>query len=163
MDSDRMNRWLTLAANIGVLVGIVFLAVEIRQNTIAVQSEALQQHFEQHTGLVMARVNSAELRVAFMKVADGYEMLSVEEQAIMAPYINSVIRNHFVAYELRESGLLPDSQWRTFRASLIGTMRRQASRDIWRSFLGRYPDVYSDDFQKVVDKAIEDAESQLAR
>jgi hypothetical protein len=32
MDSDRINRWLTLGANIGVLIGIVFLAVEIRQN-----------------------------------------------------------------------------------------------------------------------------------
>ncbi len=31
MDSDRLNRWLTLGANLGVLVGIIFLAVEIRQ------------------------------------------------------------------------------------------------------------------------------------
>jgi hypothetical protein len=151
VDSDRLNRWLALAANIGVLVGIVFLAVEIRQNTIAVQTAALQQHFEQHTGLVMARVNNAELRAAFLKTTDGTEMLSAEEEAILAPYIISVIRNHFVAYELRESGLLPDSQWRTFRAALIGTMRRQFSRDIWRSFLGRNPDVYSNEFQEVVD------------
>ncbi len=33
MDSDRINRWLTLGANLGVLVGIIFLAVEIRQNS----------------------------------------------------------------------------------------------------------------------------------
>ena len=105
MDSDRLNRWLALAANIGVLVGIVFLAVEIRQNTIAVQTAALQQHFEQHTGLVMARVNNAELRAVFLKATDGTEMLSAEEEAILGPYIISVIRNHFVAYELRESGL----------------------------------------------------------
>ena len=30
---DRLNQWLTLLANIGVIVGIVFLAFEIQQNT----------------------------------------------------------------------------------------------------------------------------------
>ena len=30
---EKLNQWLTLLANVGVLVGIVFLAIEIRQNT----------------------------------------------------------------------------------------------------------------------------------
>lgn len=37
MDSDRLNRWLYLGANVGVLVGLIFLALEIRQaNRIAI-------------------------------------------------------------------------------------------------------------------------------
>lgn len=32
MDFDRLNRWLLLIANLGVLVGVLLLAVEIRQN-----------------------------------------------------------------------------------------------------------------------------------
>ena len=36
MDFDRLNKWMTLAANVGVLAGIVFLAFEIRQNERAV-------------------------------------------------------------------------------------------------------------------------------
>ena len=32
MESDRVNRWLTLGANIGVLVGIVLLIFELNQN-----------------------------------------------------------------------------------------------------------------------------------
>ena len=32
MDSDRLNNWLTQLANIGVLVGLAVLIVEIRQN-----------------------------------------------------------------------------------------------------------------------------------
>ena len=30
---ERLNQWLTLIANLGILVGIVFLAIEIQQNT----------------------------------------------------------------------------------------------------------------------------------
>lgn len=33
MHADKVNQWLTLIANISVVAGIVFLAVEIRQNT----------------------------------------------------------------------------------------------------------------------------------
>ena len=30
MDFDKSNRWVTLVANIGVVAGIVFLAIEMR-------------------------------------------------------------------------------------------------------------------------------------
>ena len=33
MNFDKINQWLTLLANIGVVVGIIFLALEIRTNT----------------------------------------------------------------------------------------------------------------------------------
>lgn len=32
MDTDRLNRWLALGANIGVLIGIILLVVELDQN-----------------------------------------------------------------------------------------------------------------------------------
>ena len=32
MNMDNVNKWLMLAANLGVITGIVFLAIEVRQN-----------------------------------------------------------------------------------------------------------------------------------
>ena len=32
MDMDKLNRWMTLLANVGVIAGIIVLAVEIQQN-----------------------------------------------------------------------------------------------------------------------------------
>jgi len=32
MDSDKTNRWLTLGANIGVLIGIMLLVFELTEN-----------------------------------------------------------------------------------------------------------------------------------
>jgi hypothetical protein len=37
VDFDRLNKWLTLAANIGVVGGIVFLAIEVRQNQASLE------------------------------------------------------------------------------------------------------------------------------
>ena len=39
MDSDRLARWLTLVANIGVLVGIILLIVELDQNRDMMRSQ----------------------------------------------------------------------------------------------------------------------------
>ena len=40
MESDRLNRWLTLAANVGVLAGLIFLVVEIRHTNDLARADA---------------------------------------------------------------------------------------------------------------------------
>ena len=39
MNKDSLSAWLTLTANVGVLIGIVFLAIEIQQNTQALNRD----------------------------------------------------------------------------------------------------------------------------
>jgi len=38
-NKEELDRWLSLLANVGVIAGIVFLAIEIRQNTEMVESQ----------------------------------------------------------------------------------------------------------------------------
>ena len=40
MNTDNLNRWLTLCANIGVVIGIIFLALELQQNNELLESQA---------------------------------------------------------------------------------------------------------------------------
>lgn len=42
MKSDRLNRWLTLGANLGVLVGIILLIIELDQNQDMLQAQMVQ-------------------------------------------------------------------------------------------------------------------------
>jgi len=43
MEIDRLNRWLTFLANIGVIAGLVFLVLEIQQsNRIAVAATEIE-------------------------------------------------------------------------------------------------------------------------
>jgi hypothetical protein len=39
MNMDNLNKWLALAANVGVIAGIIFLAIEIQQNTEMMRSQ----------------------------------------------------------------------------------------------------------------------------
>jgi len=42
MDTERLNQWMTLIANIGVIIGVVILAIEIRLTRDAVISATYQ-------------------------------------------------------------------------------------------------------------------------
>jgi hypothetical protein len=43
LELDKLNKWLTLVANIAILGGLVFLVLELRQNTNAIRSAAVQE------------------------------------------------------------------------------------------------------------------------
>jgi hypothetical protein len=42
MDGDRINRWLTLGANIGVLIGIILILAELNQNAVLMRAQMTQ-------------------------------------------------------------------------------------------------------------------------
>ena len=54
IDFDRINKWLALVANLGILVGLIFIGLEIQQNTIATKISSLDStlsqynHFREH-------------------------------------------------------------------------------------------------------------------
>jgi len=41
LDNGKLNKWLTLLANISVVAGIIFLGIEVRQNTQTMEQNAL--------------------------------------------------------------------------------------------------------------------------
>jgi hypothetical protein len=52
---DRLNSWLSLIANIGVIAGFIFLAYEIQQNTAQLRADASYSINE-----ALSSMNSAE-------------------------------------------------------------------------------------------------------
>ena len=65
---DRLNQWLALAASLGVLVGIVFLIVEIQQNTTLMKATAFQDRSNNLIELSSMAVESPELLSALTKL-----------------------------------------------------------------------------------------------
>ena len=70
---ERLNQWMTLVANIGVVAGLVFLAFEIRVNTNAVRSEATTSYLS-HSMELSAQLGSDSEGIAMMEGvnADGW-------------------------------------------------------------------------------------------
>ena len=67
MNLDKFNKWFTLSANLGVLAGIVFLALEINQNTTSMRAETYQSRTNSGITLMMGATDQDTLASALSK------------------------------------------------------------------------------------------------
>jgi len=80
MNMDRVNRWLTFVANIGVIAGVFFLVAEIRQsNRIAIATAEIdiRNSFASSNESMYSDPNFADLMV---KIRDANAVLTPAEE-----------------------------------------------------------------------------------
>lgn len=108
LDFDKLNKWLTLVANIAILGGLVFLALEIQQNTNAVRSAAIQEatNVAREHPLLFAQ-NADVNRIAMAE----YESLSEEEQQRRFWLDVSFWHAMQGLYRQNEMGTFPQQEW----------------------------------------------------
>ena len=91
MDTDKLNKWFSLIANIGVLAGIVFLAVELQQNNEILEAQARRDQLEfRSKGGAMLIANPGLAGIAY-KARNGEE-LSPSEQFKFAQWTYQIFR-----------------------------------------------------------------------
>ena len=78
MNLDNLNKWLTLIANIGVMAGIIFLAVELNQNAVGQRVSAKQEMTRQFSDYVDMLILNPELQAINVKGFTGDEMNPAE-------------------------------------------------------------------------------------
>ena len=82
MNADSVNKWLTLSANIGVVIGLILLLVEIDQNSDLVRAQIHQARADAQVSRMDGRSDSEHLVPALQKVraAGGFHDLSSMDQ-----------------------------------------------------------------------------------
>ena len=119
MDSDRINRWLTLGANIGVLVGIILLIIELDQNREAVQAQTrshLSQGIVDHLSLIASNDQLANLR----RRIDAGEEATLDERYQYELITRAIVRYwENVHYQYRQ-GLYDDAEFTAHREAIRG-------------------------------------------
>jgi hypothetical protein len=113
MDPDRLNRWLSLVANLGVIVGIVFLIVELDQTNRIARYTAEIGYRSQAIEINSSRIEYSEI---YAKLQAGDMELTPSEHVralMMARQLFNFWINAESAYDL---GLITNS---TFENTLI--------------------------------------------
>ena len=110
MDTDRLNRWLTLIANLGVVAGLIFLAVELNQNTKATIAAASEVITSQSLDYFALGMDNQVIARASHKYNVGEELSAFEkEQLSWHQYYNfRGFENVFLQYR---RGYLQESEW----------------------------------------------------
>jgi hypothetical protein len=61
MDTEKLNRWLTLAANFGVLIGLILLVYEVRQNSDLMRAQISMERANTNMQILADFANGGEL------------------------------------------------------------------------------------------------------
>jgi len=73
MDTEKLNRWLALAANIGMLIGLVLLVYEVRQNSDLMRAQISMERTNTTMQLLTDVANGGELLPIDVKLQEQVE------------------------------------------------------------------------------------------
>ena len=91
MDADRLNKWVTLGANIGVLVGIILLIFEIDQNRQAIRAQTRNDIAQGAIGVISLSIENPYLADILVRSNRGEE-LSESERYILHSRSEAIFR-----------------------------------------------------------------------
>ena len=74
MTPDKVNRWLTLGANIGVLIGIVLLVIELDQNREMIRAQTRNDISQQLASRLLTLASNSQLNNVTRRAAAGEEL-----------------------------------------------------------------------------------------
>jgi hypothetical protein len=92
MEPDKVNRWLTLGANIGVLIGIILLVVELNQNRDMIRAQTRNDISQQLSTRLQSLATNDQLASAVRRGRDGDE-LTVDEEFQVYLYLVANLRD----------------------------------------------------------------------
>ena len=127
---------------LGVIASMIFVGVEIRQNTNAVHGATLHAVSQQSLDLVMAGLDNPELRLAFTAARKG--KLSPEQQNLMVWFVSAKLRADENRFRQAELGILDTKNF--LQLSNHAAYRTPYFAEYW----ARSSNIYAADFRDFV-------------
>jgi hypothetical protein len=130
MDKDRLNRWLTLGANLGVLVGIIFLAIELRQNNTQLELQSYQSWVASNVDINATLADPALSEIIALGHEDSRK-LSKETFVAYATLNMSVMQAAQSTDYLFRAGALDRELWEAEMNRAAGILSLPGVREWW--------------------------------
>lgn len=131
-------------------MSLVFLAVQLRQNTKAVKASALQNLVQSMSTNAQANVESEHLVPILLKANAGWNNLSEEEQTRLHFWFVMAFRRLEGVYFQRELGLVDSSVTDGFERSHISILASKSGSAWWSAS----KDIFNSGFVAYVDEAL---------
>jgi hypothetical protein len=151
MNSLKINDWLALIANVAVVGGIVFLAIEIQQNNELLRSESRQTLVANDVTSLTVNLENADV---FAKLVSEKE-LSAEDQLRLSFMYMLDLRNREFEYFQFTNGLLDEETWLSYRQVVLINHSTGIGKTWWDE-IGRA--VVDPEFSKLIDELLENAQ-----
>ncbi len=156
MQIDGLNRWLTLGANIGVVIGIAFLVVEINQNTVSTRIAARTSATQGDIDYMAHVLDSSVLASATAKTWANQELSHLETTQLII--FHEIRWRHYEGvFYLYMNGVISDQEWTGYESGITQSFQDdgvfwEISRDSWENTKAKL----SEDFTAYVEELVAD-------
>jgi hypothetical protein len=120
MKSERINSWLSLGANVGVVVGLILVAYQINQEAELMKVQLFSDATTSMNEFNQALMGDSPLEVVAKSIENPHE-LTLAEMQIMDAYLISAINEIRRLELLRQSGLDVEGSMEGIHAYYFGT------------------------------------------
>ena len=111
MNNGKLSNWLQIAANVGIVVGLLLVGVQLKQNSDLLKTQLLYDESRRAVDLETLVVGENGAEVWAKSISDAKNM-SLPEQRIMEALLWSFSEQLRSTRLLAELGLLEDEEWR---------------------------------------------------
>ena len=150
MNPDGVHRWMTLAANIGVLIGIFLLLIELKQNTESAELQAAQNYVTLSHELDFRLVDDPSLIALFYTLPSDR---TPEEARRLDRWYFGSLRTWENGYYLHSKGVLDDDLW-SGQEFFMGDLLRNS--DELRDYYQTNRKYFSASFTAYLDRLLEE-------
>ena len=148
MNSDKLGRWLTLAANFGVIAGLILVAIQINQNTEITKAQIANDYYLADMALELAMMgeNPAE---SFNKAVYAPDEITREDAAVLDRYFNYGMVQIHRLQKMDELGMAYEG-WRERVNYLEWHFGNEVGRRWWNEVKEDYPAEFRDYVEKIL-------------
>ncbi len=133
---------------IAVVVSLLLVAFEVRQNTVAFAAQALSELNQGGNSLAVEISINPDLAELIIRGHQKPEALDEAERLRYEVLLNAIINNHEAAWIYREKGLIAEADFTGWKHSMCGFLSNRGVTQYWK----HNTDIYIREF--VTDVAI---------
>jgi hypothetical protein len=130
MNDGKLSNWLQIAANVGIVVGLLLVGVQLKQNSDMLKTQLLYEESRRSVDLETMVIGENGAEVWAKSISDAKNM-SLPEQRIMEALLWSFVEQLRSTRLLAELGLLEDEEWRLRVQSESGFFLANAYGKAW--------------------------------
>jgi hypothetical protein len=152
---SKLERWLTLVANLSVVAGIIFLAAEMRQNTAAVQAQTRDAITEKQMDFLLSIGTNPEAADVFSRGNQTGEFeVGTREFIMYFSMVQANLREWENSHYQYESGLFSADEFEARVETWRGSLTLPGFLETWARSRQRF----SPSFRAEVDRMVAEVE-----
>jgi hypothetical protein len=144
-DSGKIRTIVEISSAGAVLLGLVFVGMELRQNTSVVSAQAIHDLNESANSAMLLLAQDAALADLTLRGNGHPQALNDAERQQYNAWVRAVFNIHESAWMYNKKGLIDDDDFLGWKTSICKNLQRQGLKEFWNANRGSWPKEFQED------------------